>query len=100
MRVDGLSPQSYPIKRKPRKGAARVEETGEDIEGVFEARDEPVVRPRTGGSGNVSGLPARRAELLYEMGMSRSAANALASYLTTAGFGDWEHEVLGLDLHI
>jgi len=27
-------------------------------------------------------------------------ANALASYLTTAGFVDWDMEVLGLDLHI
>jgi hypothetical protein len=32
--------------------------------------------------------------------MSRSVATALASYLSTAGFVDWDMEVLGLDLYI
>jgi hypothetical protein len=32
--------------------------------------------------------------------MKKSVANALASYLTTAGFVDWDMEVVGLDLHI
>ncbi len=32
--------------------------------------------------------------------MSKSVATALASYLTTAGFVEWDMEVLGLDIHI
>jgi len=32
--------------------------------------------------------------------MSKNAASALASYLTTAGFVEWETQVLGLDLYI
>jgi hypothetical protein len=30
----------------------------------------------------------------------RRTSTALASYLTTAGFTDWDMEVLGLDLYI
>ena len=38
--------------------------------------------------------------MIFQRAMSKSAASALASYLTTAGFVDWETEVLGLDLYI
>jgi hypothetical protein len=100
MRIDGLSPQSYPIKRKLRKGPARVEETSEDLDGVFEVQGEPVRRSRTSGGGNVGSLPARAQDLLFHRAMSRNAADALASYLTTAAFVEWDMEVLGLDVHI
>ncbi|WP_213876958.1 hypothetical protein [Pseudomonas sp. dw_358] len=100
MRIDGLPTSSYPIKRKPRKAAARVEDDIEDVEGPFEAVAEPVVRPRTSGGGNVSSLPARQQDVLFQRAMSRSAAHALASYMTTSTYVDWDLEVLGLDVHI
>lgn len=102
MRIDGLSTSSYPIKRKPRKAAVRVDETGEVIEGELELQpeSEPVVHTRSGSGGNVSSLPARQQDMLFHRAMSRSAAHALASYLTTSSFVDWEMEVMGLDIHI
>ncbi len=36
MRIDGFSSQSYPIKRKPRKGQALVDESVDDSEASFE----------------------------------------------------------------
>ncbi len=36
MRIDGLSSQSYPIKRKPRKGPVTVDESVDDIDGELE----------------------------------------------------------------
>ena len=42
----------------------------------------------------------RSQDMIFQRAMSKSAASALASYLTTAGFVDWEQEVLGLDLYI
>lgn len=99
MRIDGLSTSSYPIKRKPRKSAARVEDDIEEGEVVFEGMgDTP--RPRSGGGGNVTNLPARQQDLLFQRAMSRTAAHALASYMTTSTFVDWDMEVLGLDVHI
>lgn len=38
--------------------------------------------------------------MIFQRGMSKNAASALASYLTTQGFVDWEIEVMGLDLYI
>lgn len=93
MRIDGLPSNSYPIKRKPRKGSVRAEESIEDVEGEVEAMTE--ARPRSSGS-NVMTLPARH----YSSTMSRSTATALASYMSTASFVDWDLEVLGLDVHI
>ncbi len=95
MRIDGFSPRSYPIKRKPRKGQAVVDELVEDTEAA------PDNTPRTSsGNERISQLPVRSQDMIFQRGMSKSAASALASYLTTAGFVDWEQEVLGLDLYI
>ena len=38
--------------------------------------------------------------MLYNRAMSKSVATALASYLSTASFVDWDAQVLGLDLYI
>lgn len=95
MRIDGFSSQSYPIKRKPRKGGVVVDDQVEDIEGEIEAQP----RNRSGGS-PVSNLPARQQDMIFHRSLSKRAATALASYLSTASFVEWDTEVLGLDLHI
>ncbi|WP_095108190.1 hypothetical protein [Pseudomonas sp. Irchel 3E20] len=98
MRIDGVSSQAYPIKRKPRKANAVVDEGIEDIvDAEIELADTPVsVR----GEARTANLPARQQDMIFPRTMSKSVATALASYLTTAGFVDWDMEVLGLDLHI
>ncbi|HDS1736150.1 MULTISPECIES: hypothetical protein [Pseudomonas] len=95
MRIDGFSSQSYPIKRPVRKAPVREEavedaDLVEDIEVPQEART-----PRRSG-----GLPARQQDLIFPRARDRRTATALASYLATAGFCDWEMEVTGLDLYI
>lgn len=94
MRIDGFSPQSYPIKRAPRKAAVR-DDAIDDAELIVdtEAAQAAPVRPR-------SGLPARQQDLVFPRASDRRTARALASYLSTAGFNDWDMEVLGLDLYI
>ena len=98
MRIDGFSSPSYPIKRKPRKGQALLDESIEDSEA---APDNTLQTARPPSSGErISQLPVRSQDMIFQRAMSKSAASALASYLTTAGFVDWEIEVLGLDLYI
>ena len=100
MRIDGISSQSYPIKRKPRKGDV-VEDEAVDIEGELEFPSEEQLAARAKAAAQrLSNLPARQQDMLYHRAMSKSVAMALASYLSTAGFVDWEGEVLGLDLYI
>ncbi|WP_077049355.1 hypothetical protein [Pseudomonas sp. KK4] len=100
MRIDGLSSQSYPIKRKPRKGSV-VEEESVDIDGEVEIPSEEQMTARAKAAAQkISNLPARQQDMLYHRAMSKSVAMALASYLSTAGFVDWDAEVLGLDLYI
>ncbi len=96
MRVDGLSSRSYPVKRKPRKAIARVDDTGDSIEGEAEFIPQEAVRPRSSGST----LPARQQDMIFPRSMSTRVAHALTSYLTTSGFVEWDMEVLGLDVHI
>lgn len=96
MRIDGFTPQSYPIKRTPRKAAVR-DEAIDDAELVEEAEatlQEATARRRSGG------LPARQQDMIFPRARDRRTATALASYLSTAGFTDWDMEVLGLDLYI
>ncbi len=95
MRIDGFSSQSYPIKRPPRKAAVR-DESIDDAELVEEAEvaQAAPVRPRG------AGLPARQQDMVFPRACDRRTARALASYLSTAGFNDWDMEVLGLDLYI
>ncbi|NBA94514.1 hypothetical protein [Pseudomonas sp. R5(2019)] len=100
MRIEGFASSSYPIKRAPRKRPAASAEVDEDLEGEFETQAAPA---RAGGQGEpnrASTLPARQRDMIFPRACSRRTAQALASYLNTAGFGDWEHEVLGLDLYI
>ncbi|HWT70235.1 MAG TPA: hypothetical protein VN214_14085 [Pseudomonas sp.] len=100
MRIDGISSQSYPIKRKPRKGDV-VEDEAVDIEGELEFPSEEQLAARAKAAAQrLSNLSARQQDMLYHRAMSKSVAMALASYLSTAGFVDWEGEVLGLDLYI
>ncbi len=97
MRVDGYSSSSYPIKRKPRKAPAQVDD-GEDLEGDFEVQSTAQRTAPRGGA--VSNVPARRQDMIFHRAMSRRVATALSSYLTTSTFVEWDGEVLGLDVHI
>lgn len=96
MRIDGFSPQSYPIKRLPPRKAPVSDESVEDAELV----DEPDLVELAKGPRRKGGLPARPQDLIFPRARDRRTASALASYLATAGYSDWEMEVLGLDLYI
>lgn len=94
MRIDGFSSSSYPLKRPQRKGPVRVEESDDDIVAEVEAQ------PASNAQRSTPNLPARPQDMIFPRARDRRTAGALASYLTTAGFVDWEMEVLGLDLYI
>lgn len=96
MRIDGVSSHSYPVKRKPLKGKAQVDDQVEDIEGEFEVPAQPA-QQRARARINA---PVRQQDMIFPRSMSRRAANAVGMYLTTAGFVEWDNEVLGLDVHI
>lgn len=96
MRIDGFSSPSYPIKRKPRKANARVDDSVEDSPDFIEVQSDA----QASSQARISGLPARQQDMVFPRSMSKSVATALASYLTTAGFVEWDMEVLGLDIHI
>ena len=98
MRIDGFSSQSYPIKRKPGKGNVQVDESVEDSPAELE--NLPQVTRQASSGERISQLPVRSQDMIFQRGMSKNAASALASYLTTQGFVDWEIEVMGLDLYI
>ncbi len=101
MRIDGISSQSYPIKRKPSKGNVQVDDSREDVDGEIDLQaDTPLGARSQASAGRTSNLPARQQDMIFHRAMSKSVADALASYLTTAGFVEWDMEVLGLDLHI
>ncbi|MFJ7797955.1 hypothetical protein [Pseudomonas sp. NPDC096950] len=102
MRIDGLSSQSYPIKRKPRKGNVTLDESVDDIDGELEipTEEQLAARAAKASAQRLSNLPARQQDMIYHRAMSKSVAMALASYLSTAGFVDWDADVLGLDLYI
>lgn len=102
MRIDGLSSQSYPIKRKPRKGNVTLDESVDDIDGELEfpSEEQLAARAAKASAQRLSNLPARQQDMIYHRAMSKSVAMALASYLSTAGFVDWDADVLGLDLYI
>jgi hypothetical protein len=102
MRIDGLSSQSYPIKRKLRKGNVALDESVDDIDGELEipSEEQMAARAAKASAQRLSNLPARQQDMIYHRAMSKSVAMALASYLSTAGFVDWDSDVLGLDLYI
>ena len=101
MRIDGVSSQSYPIKRQQRKGTV-VQDEPVDIDGELEYPSEEQVAARAAKAcaQRLGNLPARQQDMIYHRAMSKSVAMALASYLSTAGFVDWDADVLGLDLYI
>ncbi|WP_460131039.1 hypothetical protein [Pseudomonas sp. S1_E04] len=99
MRIDGFSSQSYPLKRKPRKANVTVDESVEDSPDFIEVQSE-ASSTQGAASARISGVPARQQDMVFPRSMSKSVATALASYLTTAGFVEWDMEVLGLDIHI
>ncbi|MFJ4064856.1 hypothetical protein ACIPW4_06120 [Pseudomonas sp. NPDC089996] len=94
MRIDGFSSQSYPVKRTPRKAAVR-DDSVDDAELIEESEVTPEAAAR-----RTAGLPARQQDMVFPRARDRRTATALASYLSTAGFNDWDMEVLGLDLYI
>ncbi|MCY0108640.1 MULTISPECIES: hypothetical protein [Pseudomonas] len=102
MRIDGVSSQSYPIKRKPRKGNVALDESVDDIDGELEfpTEEQLAARAAKASAQRLSNLPARQQDMIYHRAMKKSVAMALASYLSTAGFVDWDADVLGLDLYI
>ncbi|UST70340.1 hypothetical protein [Pseudomonas moraviensis] len=102
MRIDGVSTQSYPIKRKPRKGNAALNESVDIIDGELEfpSEEQMAARAAQATAQRLSNLPARQQDMIYHRAMKKSVAMALASYLSTAGFVDWDADVLGLDLYI
>ena len=102
MRIDGVSTQSYPIKRKPRKGNAALDESVEIIDGELEfpSEEQLAARAAQATAQRLSNLPARQQDMICHRAMKKSVAMALASYLSTAGFVDWDADVLGLDLYI
>ncbi|GLH43818.1 hypothetical protein ACYSTU_11150 [Pseudomonas glycinis] len=102
MRIDGVSTQSYPIKRKPRKGNAALDESVDIIDGELEfpSEEQMAARAAQATAQRLSNLPARQQDMIYHRAMKKSVAMALASYLSTAGFVDWDADVLGLDLYI
>ncbi|MCG6573915.1 hypothetical protein EGM97_04240 [Pseudomonas sp. AF32] len=102
MRIDGVSSQSYPIKRRPRTGKIADQETFDDVDGELEfpSEEQLAARAAKASAQRLSNLPARQQDMIYHRAMTRSVATALASYLSTAGFVDWDMEVLGLDLYI
>lgn len=100
MRIDGVASRSYPIKRKPRSGFTRADDAVDEQEAeveVIEARQRPAAGAGRGTL--VATRPSRYHEDLLR-GVNARVASALASYLTTASFVDWDGEVLGLDVHI
>lgn len=96
MRIDGFSSQSYPIKRPLRKPAVRDEAVDDEeaLPGEYEVQGQPAGASRTGG------LPARPQDMIFPRARDKRTKHALTAYLTTAGFVDWDMEVLGLDLYI
>ena len=100
MRIDGFSSQSYPLKRKPRKANVTVDESVEDSPDFIEVQSEASSSPQGAANARIGGLPARQQDMVFPRSMSKSVATALASYLTTAGFVEWDMEVLGLDINI
>ena len=106
MRIDGFSSQSYPLKRKLRKASVKVDESVEESPDFIEVQPETSqgaalsARSQGASGARIGGVPARQQDMVFPRSMSKNVATALASYLTTAGFVDWDMEVLGLDIHI
>lgn len=112
MRIDGFTPAYLP-DRSPRGGAAvtpfreaqrEVEERREQpgspssSQGLEQA---PQVRTVQASSASSDRLPARPQDQLYQPQLNNRAAQAIASYSSTATFASESdaQQVLGLDLY-
>ncbi|UCO97178.1 hypothetical protein LF844_21270 [Metapseudomonas lalkuanensis] len=112
MRIDGFN-SSSPLERSPRQGSAvtpfreiqREEEarreqpsTPSSTQGYEQA---PQSRRVQAGNGSTDSLPVRPQDLIQQRNMSNRAAQAIASYSTTARMtAEYDApEVLGLDLY-
>lgn len=103
MRIDGPTTRSYPIKRKPGKTPSTVEGSFEEIENDAQLPPPAQAARRESSDaqlGATANVPARPQDIIFPRSMSTRVATALASYLTTASFVDWDLEVSGLDLHV
>ena len=103
MRIDGPSQRSYPIKRKPGKAPAVVDGTFEEVDADAEVLPQRPQNARSSGSGqavSTANVPARPQDIIFPRSMSTRVAHALASYLSTASFVDWDLEIAELDVHV
>ncbi|KRW59337.1 hypothetical protein [Pseudomonas sp. TTU2014-080ASC] len=112
MRIDSFI-SSYTPERSPRPGSAVTpfREAQREVEARREQPAAPastqgfesVAQPRTVEASNASVemLSTRQTDNLYQPPLHNRAAQALASYATTASFvSDLDaHEVMGLDLY-
>ncbi|AYC32025.1 hypothetical protein D3880_06355 [Pseudomonas cavernae] len=109
MRIDGFS-SSYSLDRSPRSGA--VTPAREVQREVAERREqpapssgsqsfEPIAQARRAGNPSHNSLPVPAPAVSYQRPLSNHAAQALASYGSTASYtSDVDAlEVLGLDLY-
>ncbi|WP_375737585.1 hypothetical protein [Pseudomonas boanensis] len=112
MRIDGFT-SSYPLERSPRQGSAIT--PFREVKREQEARHEqppaasssqvyePAAQLRRVQAGNAAGesLPVRAQDLAQQRAVSSRAAQAIASYSSTARFSSEADapEVLGLDLY-
>ncbi len=111
MRIDGYLP-SYSPDRGPRSGTAVTpyRETQREVEVQREQpaapasmEQAPQIRRVQASSSNTDSLPTRSQGLSYQQPtLSNRAAQALASYSTTAAYASEydAQEVLGLDLYV
>lgn len=109
MRIDGYLP-SYSPDRGPRSGTAVTpyREAQREVEAQREqpaapaSSQAPQIRRVQASSSNTDSLPTRSQDLGYQQPtLSNRAAQALASYSTTAAYASEydAQEVLGLDLY-
>ncbi|AIR87882.1 hypothetical protein [Pseudomonas cremoricolorata] len=95
MRIDGFPASSYPVKRTP---ARRAPVADEQIDDAQLAEEVDLVELAKGN--RRGGLPVRQQDVIFPRARDRRTACALASYLATAGYSEWDMDILGLDLYI
>lgn len=101
MRIDRPSSRSYPIKRKPRKGPATVDGAFEEVDSEIEVPVQATAsRSQSAQAGPTANVPARQQDMIFPRSVSTRVAHALASYLSTASFVEWDMEVMGLDVRV
>lgn len=113
MRIDGFTPAYLP-DRSPRSGAAVTpfRESQREIEARREQpaspassqglEQTPQVRTVQASAASSDNLPMRQQDQLYQPQLNNRAAQAIASYSSTASFASEvdAQQVLGLDLYV